>query len=426
MLDRLVQPGSERVVFDVAALPEYSVLSNGVGMYAINISSTELVRVDFMFKGGQWLQTKALQAGLTYKMLKDGTKLYPHDVIAERLDFYGASVEAGVNLSYGRIGVTCLKKHLQNVLPIVLDMIEHPVFSEDRLSIALQQAKVSYDVSMQTVGEQCKRLFYKSLFEKDHPMSQFPKSSDYSNLFVHDLDDYVSLNNCTDNCVVFLTCDLDSAILHYVQSSIEKWSCGVRSAYRGFGELNDLALVERRFEHKMDTPVVQACLRMGCRTLQRNHSDYVSLMVLTTILGGYFGSRLMSNIRESKGYTYDISASLFQTPQCVLLSVKTETSSQYVDDVVREVYKEMDRLRCELVSKDELGLVKNYLLGYMCRGYENNFLLSSRLMNLCSNGLTLKDIVSESEKIRQVTPIVLRDVAERYFQPNTMVECIAK
>jgi predicted Zn-dependent peptidase len=240
------------------------------------------------------------------------------------------------------------------------------------------------------------------------------------------LDDYVSLNNCTDNCVVFLTCDLDSAILHYVQSSIEKWSCGVRSAYRGFGELNDLALVERRFEHKMDTPVVQACLRMGCRTLQRNHSDYVSLMVLTTILGGYFGSRLMSNIRESKGYTYDISASLFQTPQCVLLSVKTETSSQYVDDVVREVYKEMDRLRCELVSKDELGLVKNYLLGYMCRGYENNFLLSSRLMNLCSNGLTLKDIVSESEKIRQVTPIVLRDVAERYFQPNTMVECIAK
>lgn len=424
MLNRAIQPENCNVAFNVSALPENFTLPNGIKVYSIGIPSTELIRVDFMFRGGQWTQSHPLQANMTCKLMRDATRHYPHGQIAEKLDFYGAVIDSSVNMSYARIGVTCLKKFLPNVLPIVLDMIQEPEFSSDRLAMALSKAKVSYDVSMQTVGEQCKRLFYKAMFAEGHPMTLFPESLDYSTLTVEHLQTYVNQTFCLNNCVAFLTGNLDETTLGYVSFMLNGLSARYPSSFNGFGELDNYALLQRRFFHKMEIPAVQACLRMGCRTIPRTHQDYVPLVVLTTLFGGYFGSRLMSNIRESKGYTYDIHSSLFQTPQNVLLSIRTETSAEYVDNVVEEVYREMDRLANEPITSDELIRVKNYILGYMCRTYENSFSLSSRMMNLCSNGLELNDIVEEAKRIESVTPDELISVCQRYYKPTDMVECV--
>lgn len=425
MLDRTIHPQSKGGEFLGCKQPEYSVLQNGVKMYSINISSTELVRVDFMFSGGQWTQRKPLQAGMVYKLIKEGTRLYPHEVIAERLDYYGAVVDAGVNMSYGRIGVTCLSRLLPEVLPIVLDMILQPVFSPDKLSLSLSQAKVSYDVSMQTVGEQCKRLFYKALFEKGHPMGQFPEASDYTDLTVEDLQEYVDSNLGLGNLTVFLTGTLSCNLVEYVSKKIGQIQINRKVAFSGFDALDDWTPQVRRFTHEMQIPTVQACLRMGCRAVQRTHADYIQLMVLTTMLGGYFGSRLMTNIREEKGLTYDISASLYQTPQATLFSIRTETQRESVEQVVAEVYKEMNRLVNECPSEAELIRVKNYILGYMCRAYETNFNLSLRLMNLCSNGLSLSDIDAESSKVLSMMPDDVVAIAQRYFLASNMIECVA-
>lgn len=426
MLNRIRQPQSNEVNFDVCKLPECRLLRNGVKMYCVNISSTELVRVDIMFKGGQWLQHKPLQAGMAYKLIKDGSRLYPHAIISERLDYYGAVVDAGVNMSYGRVGVTCLRKLLPNVLPIVLDMILQPEFSSERLDLALSQARVSYDVSMRTVTEQCKRIFYKSLFEEGHPMSQFPETDDYANLTVEDLQSYVESGLCLDNLTVFLTGALDSSLIQYVDDEVGGMQINRKdSSFVDFGKLTNWTPQKRRFVHEMQVPVVQSCLRMGCRGVQRVHSDYVPLMVLTTMLGGYFGSRLMTNIREEKGLTYDISASLYQTPQTTLLSICTETQRGNEERVIEEVYKEMRRLTEERPSEAELAQVKSYILGYMCRAYETNFNLSLRLMNLCSNGLSLSDIIAESKIVEGITPDDIVNTAQRYFSFDKMVECIA-
>ena len=133
----------------------------------------------------------------------------------------------------------------------------------------------------------------------------------------------------------------------------------------------------------------------------------------------------MTNIREEKGLTYDISASLYQTPQTTLFSIKTETQRESVELVVAEVYKEMERLVNERPSEAELIQVKNYILGYMCRAYETNFNLSLRLMNLCSNGLSLSDIEVESSKVLSMTTDDVLATAQRYFLTSDMIECVA-
>lgn len=115
---------------------------------------------------------------------------------------------------------------------------------------------------------------------------------------------------------------------------------------------------------------------MGMLSLDRNHPDYLKARVLVTLFGGYFGSRLMSNIREDKGYTYGISAAIMPYPGQGVLAVSAEAANEFVEPLIGEVYHEIDRLQNELASDGELSMVKNYMLGDMCRSYESAFSLA--------------------------------------------------
>ena len=132
---------------------------------------------------------------------------------------------------------------------------------------------------------------------------------------------------------------------------------------------------------------VQSSIRLGCPLVDRTHPDFIPLKVLTTILGGYFGSRLMSNIREDKGYTYGISAGIASYPFQGYLAIGTETDNEYVEPCIREVKHEMRRLQDELITEQELTMVKNYMLGEMCRSYEGPFSLSEAWIFLETAGL---------------------------------------
>ena len=115
---------------------------------------------------------------------------------------------------------------------------------------------------------------------------------------------------------------------------------------------------------------------MGCFVMDRHHPDFLKARVMVTLFGGYFGSRLMSNIREDKGYTYGIGAGIVSYPGTGILTVSTEAANEYVNSIITEVYREMDKLCNDLVPQEELEMVKNYMLGDLCRSYEGPFSLS--------------------------------------------------
>lgn len=125
---------------------------------------------------------------------------------------------------------------------------------------------------------------------------------------------------------------------------------------------------------------------MGCTTITRQNPDYLKLRVLMTLFGGYFGSRLMSNIREEKGYTYGISAGIMFYPDSGLLGISTETDNEYVEPLIQEVYNEIDKLHREPVPMEELTMVRNYMLGEMCRSYESPFSLADAWILLLLRG----------------------------------------
>lgn len=425
MLDRTIQPTDSDVRFGVNACPEVFPLSNGIKMHVVRMHSTPIVQLCLMFRGGQWFQTKPLQAALTYKLIKEGTRSYPPGVIDERLDYYGAIVGASVNMSEGHLVVQCLKEHLPQVLPIVVDMISNPLFEEDKLALAVSQAKVSHDVNMRTVGENSKRLFYTNIFGPEHPMSRFPQAADHDNVFKSDLIAYASDNFTPSRCVAFLTGDINEDVLCVAASELEKLVDEHSESYKAKGVGCSYKPEGKRFVKNMEEPTVQASVRVGALMVPRTHPDYIPLMVLTTLYGGYFGSRLMSNIRESKGYTYGISSYLTRTPENTLMTIQTETANEFVENVISEIYYEMERLSSEHVPDEELHQVKRYILGNMCRAYETNLNFYQRLITLDINGMSLSDVIEDSRRIEQLSPKDLMNVARRYLVPNRMIECIA-
>lgn len=170
---------------------------------------------------------------------------------------------------------------------------------------------------------------------------------------------------------------------------------------------------------------LQSAVRIGGLSLDRCHPDYLKMRVVITLLGGYFGSRLMSNIREEKGYTYGIAASLMTYPDHGMLAISAETTNEYVDPLISEVYHEIDRLQNELVSDEELKMLKNYMLGDMCRSYESAFSLADAWISLQVSGLSSSYFAEALNAVKNITPDEIRELSQKYICKESLKEIIS-
>jgi hypothetical protein len=191
-----------------------------------------------------------------------------------------------------------------------------------------------------------------------------------------------------------------------------------RSAYHPYAHLFYAVFVER-------ADALQSSLKMGGFVMDRKHPDFLKTRVLTTLFGGYFGSRLMSNIREDKGYTYGIGAGIVNYPGIGILAISTEADNRYVDSIITEVYKEMEILQNDLVSDEELNMVKNYMLGDWCRSYEGPFSLPEAWIYVQTAGLDDDFFNRSLDAIQQVTPEEIRLLAQRYFCKENLIEVVS-
>ncbi|MBP9029931.1 MAG: insulinase family protein, partial [Bacteroidales bacterium] len=157
-----------------------------------------------------------------------------------------------------------------------------------------------------------------------------------------------------------------------------------------------------------------------------NHPDMPGLVVLNTILGGYFGSRLMRNIREDKGFTYGISSFIIPMAELSALVVSTEVGSAFTEKTVDEVFKEMIKLQTEPVSNDELELVRGYMTGQVLRTFDGPFAIADSLASLFQyNNLDFEYINNLIRTINEITPTQLLGLAKKYLDVDRMVVSIA-
>lgn len=442
-MNRNVAPDTQFVNLESLPMVQTQKMDNGVPLYLIPVAGTDLVRVDFMFNGGAWVQDLPLQAMLAFRLVKEGTASKSVQLINEMLDFYGASFSSAVYKTYAVISIVCLKKHLQPVVDIVQDVLCNPAFDPNSVQIALQQAYANFMIKKDRVRAQAERIFYETLFGPGHPMASYEYAELFSQLSPDTLKDYNKKCVNSANCRIFMTGGYDESSVGLLCGifGVGTWGSNSNSTalshiefpaeplaqYRLTG--NDERLIvdyqHNRVNFSMSQPTVQSALYAGCVLPKVKGEDRAYMILANMLLGGFFGSRLMNNIREDKGYTYGINSALMANPFFTVFCVQTETANQHVDNVIREVKSEILRIINELPDEDEIDIVKKYYSGSVCRIYEANFAFTNQLIKKIGVGNEDVDTVATLRLMKQATPQQICDVVKHYLSPNNVVWCVA-
>ena len=414
ILDRTIPPPVCTPQYKEVPQPACITLPNGVPLHIFNDNESDVVRMDFLFGGGRWHQEQPLQALFANRMLREGTSRFSSEEIAEKLDYYGAWIELACAAEYTYLTFYSLSKYLPQTLEVLESIIKEPLFPQKELEVVLGTNLRQFLVNSSKADFLANRKLTNALFGSAHPAGHILCEEDYHRITPDILRAFYDRYYHSANCTLYLAGRADERCLQLVEKhfgrapfgketqGVEKQTCiPCENSGRIF-------FIER-------TGAAQSAVRIGGLSLSQHHPDYLKLRVLVTLFGGYFGSRLMSNIREEKGYTYGISANLLPYPAESVLAISADTACNNVRPLLHEVFVEMERLQNEPVSEEELTRVRNYMLGEMCRSYESVFSLSDAWIFIQVSGLQKSYFADIPKAIHQVTPAELQTLAQKYL-----------
>ena len=419
VLNRSLAPSSEELKNIKIIEGRTITLSNDIDLHYVNAGTSDVIKLDLICDGGIRNQTQNCIASATSSMLREGTKNKSAEQIADELDFYGSYFQTHCSVDDSTLTLYCLKKHFSSCIPYILDVLNDSIFPENELSIYKKNGQQRLMVNKQRNSFLVRRLFYSSIFGEKNPYGTFSEPEDYDNVSRESVVTF--FNNHYKNKIKYLLLSGsvdDSIIKESEKIFVELDKCiTINKDFYSNGKKHDTVFFDRK-----DT--VQSTIRIGRRIVCRTHPDFRKLQILNMILGGYFGSRLMKNLREDKGLTYGVYSIMESYIDDGCFFIETEINNELRDQGVKEIYHEISLLRNEYISDSELNLAKNYLLGSFLRSIDGPFSLADRHKVLVDFGFSYNYYYDYINIIKQITSVELRDLANKYLQEKDLSEII--
>ncbi len=417
-LNRTIAPKINQISELISLEPQKFVLSNGVPVFVFNNPKQELLKIELVFNAGTSFSEKPLVASSVNNMLVEVTKNYSAKKLAEEIDFYGAYFETSTSRDNASVVLYSLNKFIDSTIPLLAEVVENASFAEKEFQQYKIRKKQEFDVNNEKVSFIARQRFTALLFGESHPYGKYAKIEDYDSLTREDLIEFHKLNYLNGGFKVFVAGSFGEKEFELLDSFIGKLPNTVLNSDNA---INWTISPAKDFKHtiKKDN-AVQNAIRMGFVGVHRNHEDYFGLKILSTILGGYFGSRLMTNIREDKGYSYGIGSAYNSMKYESLFFISTELKSEVVDLALKEINNEIIRLKTEIISKEELFTVKNYMQGSIQRSFDGSFALLDRYKEIELNTLESGYYHNYVEKIKNISADELMKIAINYFDFNKM------
>jgi len=420
MPDRSIAPLIKQIEQIDLPSPNLYHLDNGIPVYEINKGTQDIIKVEIVFRAGRPYEHKRLAARATASLIKEGSVKYDSASISEQVDFYGGTLSTPYNLDTSNIVLYSLNRHLDKLLPIAEEVIKRPIFPVDELESYIKQSKQRLQVELQKNDVIAYRKITEYIFGADHPYGYNSFPDTYEALTREDLLAHHRRNYTKDNCTIFISGKSNKETIkkinHYFGQSMAE----------GLNEMIS-------FPSPMPSPTkvkiphadsVQSAIRIGRRLFDRKHKDFKSMYLVNTILGGYFGSRLMNNIREDKGYTYNIYSSIDSMRHDGCFYIGTEVGNEFVEATKAEIYKELDILQTELVGEQELMMVRNYLLGNLLTMFDGPFNTGEVIKTMVLDDLPKQSFFDLLETIKIISPEQIRDLAQTYFKSEDLWEVV--
>lgn len=412
------------VIKDIQTLhlpkPEIFHLDNGTPVYVTNMGTQEVIRMELVFFAGRTYEDKQLVARATSSLLREGTKHYTAARIAEAIDFYGATLSLPFNLDTSSMVLYSLNKHFADTLPILQDMLRAPLFAAEDLEAYIKRNQRRLAVDLAKNDTLAYRLITEQIFGSAHPYGYNSTDEAYLALTPADLRKHHRRLYNASNCMVFISGRVTDEVKRLLNKALsDALSPGEKPEPRI--PVPD-GQPQSAFERRPDT--LQSAVRLGRRGLNRHHEDFYGLYVLNTLLGGYFGSRLMTNIREEKGYTYNIYSMLETMRYDGSLLIGTEVSPEYVEPTLREIEREMKLLQETMVDEEELTMVRNFLLGNFLTMLDGPFNVSEVIRTLVLDELPLSTFDEWVSTVQNIDAAALQGLAQKYLNKADLWQVI--
>ena len=402
--------------------PQHIKLDNGIDAYIINESNQEFVRLDMIFNAGSALQTKALVASSTVSLLTDGVNKLSSAQIAQKIDYHGAYLDTSLTKDKAAVTLYTLVKHLPKLLPLFTDLVTTASFPQKEFENYIVRKRHQFLLNNDKVKHIASAQFNKIVFGKNSTYGRVAELNDYDNLQASDLVDFYKTYYTPQNSYIILSGKISDETTSLVNSYLGK--INTVNTKNTIVETNiiDKFTPEKVFIKKEKS--LQSALRIGRPIINNQHPDYYSLVVLNTVFGEYFGSRLMSNLREDKGYTYGIGSHIINYKHASYISIATEVNAQHTNLALKEIKIEMNRLCSKLISKSELEIVKNYIYGMYLRSFDGTMALAERYRSAKDLNLNFENYIIGLNKMMKQTPQQLLETANKYFIYDDMLELV--
>ncbi len=420
ILDRKTAPEFKDVEQVNLVKPTKTELPNGIPVYSINAGNEDLIRIEFIFDHLNHNAYKPLLAFATLNMLNEGTSKLTSAEIAEKVDFYGAFLQTDATPDQSVITLFTLTKYVGEVLPIVKDILTDSIFPEKELITYQRNQKQRLKVNLEKNDFLARRNFNKALFGSAHIYGFSPNEEDYDLLNRGQLSTYFNHAYQPQKCTIVIAGKIEESVIKCLDVNFGNWQSG--SELKNIPHEFEAQQKDVLFTEKPDA--LQSAIRIGTKSINRKHPDFPKLQVLNTILGGYFGSRLMANIREDKGYTYGIGSACVTLQDAGYFFIATEVGADVCTNALQEIEKEIDILKTETVKEDELSLVKNYMIGSFLGSLENAFSHADKFKNIHFYDLDYNYYDNYLKTVKNISASEIKELANLYLNYNDFTKVI--
>ncbi len=397
-------------------------LNNGIPVFLIEAGTEEVMRIEFIFRAGTLKEDLPLLATSTNMMLTEGSEHHTAEELNRILDFYGIFLNPNAEKDNGCVVEYFLSKHLEKALELSAEVLFKPVFPEKELSQLMQKRQRWYQVNREKVQNLAMDQYFESIFGSHHPYGRQVKESDFETITPSVLKDFHSKYYRPGNMGVIISGRINEKTIEL----LDKYFGGISAENIYIEDPGNFIKGETQKKVRINKPgAVQAAIRVGSSTIKKTNPDYPGLKFVNSLLGGYFGSRLMKNIREQKGLTYGIHSSLSSLGLSGFKVISTEVGNNNIQKTVDEIYKEINLMREQPVGDEEMKVVRNYMSGELVRMFDGPFALAESFKAVWEFGLDFSYYDLLAETINTITSDEVMKLASTYYNIEDLYEIIA-
>ncbi len=414
-MNRSIAPNYSQPESLAIQFPEEIELANGVQLFWTKDVKDDSVKLDIEWRAGSKYQSKKLVANFTNKLMLSGNEDRPASAIASEIDYYGGYLQHELDRDHAGIVLYGLRENISDVFRIVTEAFSAASFPQKQFEKERTVASMSFKIESKKVKNLCQRRFNKAIFGKESVYGQSAVEEDFTAVEQEDLKTFYKEVYQQGTPTLFLVGNVTESFIEQLKKWAENFSPKTINYTPNAPEQEKGRIANIEVED-----AIQSAIRVGRLMFKKTHPDYFGFQLLNTVLGGYFGSRLMANIREDKGYTYGIGSDMAVMEDAAYFLISTEVGIDVREQTIQEIFNEIERLQTELISEEELLKVKNYLLGDFLRHADGPIAMMENFKNIHFNLLPKTYYSDFIQAIHNTTAAELQNLAIKYLQRDDL------